>query len=136
MEKIVADIKSTSPEATQLRITIHKVDVGISDEIANMFKEIQEQHQTHVDILVSNAGYGKRIVDVWCVRAAEQLVLDVVNLMQGHSIGGVRIYLKCEPESVVHTCKGSRRRNEGTKVGPNYIYVVHRSVRRGHQWLP
>ena len=65
METIVADIKSTIPEAANLRISIHKVDVGIPDEIANMFKEIQGKHQTHVDILVSNAGYGKRIVDVW-----------------------------------------------------------------------
>lgn len=65
MEKIVADIKASSPEAAKLRISIHKVDVGIVEEMTNMFKEIQEYHQTHVDILVSNAGYGKRIVDVW-----------------------------------------------------------------------
>lgn len=65
MEKIVADIKSSNADAPKLRLSIHKVDVGIPDEIANMFKEVQEQHQTHIDILVSNAGYGKRIVDVW-----------------------------------------------------------------------
>jgi 3-oxoacyl-[acyl-carrier protein] reductase len=41
------------------------VDVGIVEQMNNMFKEIEEQHGTHVDILVSNAGYGKRIVDVW-----------------------------------------------------------------------
>ena len=65
METIVADIKRTVPEAANLRISTHKVDIGMPDEIANMFKEIQEKHQTHVDILVSNAGHGKRIVDVW-----------------------------------------------------------------------
>lgn len=67
MEKIVSDIKASSPEAAKLRISIHKVDVGILEEMKNMFEEIQAQHQTHVDILVSNAGYGKRIVDVWFV---------------------------------------------------------------------
>jgi 3-oxoacyl-[acyl-carrier protein] reductase len=67
MEKVVVAIKSLSPEAAQLRISIHKVDVGIPDEIFSMFKEIQEHHQTHIDILVSNAGYGKRIVDVWYI---------------------------------------------------------------------
>ena len=67
MEKVVADIKGSSPGAAQLRISIHKVDVGVPDEICDMFKEIEEQHRTHVDILVSNAGYGKRIVDVWYV---------------------------------------------------------------------
>jgi 3-oxoacyl-[acyl-carrier protein] reductase len=65
MENVVASIKSTISEAAKLRISIHKVDVGIPDEIAHMFKEIQEHHHTHIDILVSNAGYGKRIVDVW-----------------------------------------------------------------------
>ena len=67
IETIVSEIKASSPEAAKLRISIHKVDVGVVDEISNMFKEIQEQHKTHIDILVSNAGYGKRIVDVWFV---------------------------------------------------------------------
>jgi 3-oxoacyl-[acyl-carrier protein] reductase len=67
MEKIIADIKGNSHEAAHLRISIHKVDIGIQEEIGNMFKDIQEQHKTHIDILVSNAGYGKRIVDVWFV---------------------------------------------------------------------
>jgi 3-oxoacyl-[acyl-carrier protein] reductase len=64
MEKIVEEIKSQNSQLT-LRISIHKVDVGIPDEIARMFGEIQEQHQKCIDILISNAGYGKRIVDVW-----------------------------------------------------------------------
>jgi 3-oxoacyl-[acyl-carrier protein] reductase len=67
MEKILSDIKTSSPEAAKLRISIHKVDVGVVDDMMNMFQEIQEHHSTHVDILVSNAGYGKRIVDVWFV---------------------------------------------------------------------
>lgn len=67
MEQIVADIKICTPQAAHLRISIHKVDVGVPEEIAHMFEEIQEYHRAHVDILVSNAGYGKRIVDVWWV---------------------------------------------------------------------
>lgn len=64
MEKIVKDIQLTHPNAG-LRISIHQVDVGVVEEISRMFKEIQEFHRTHIEILVSNAGYGKRIVDVW-----------------------------------------------------------------------
>lgn len=67
MEKIVSDIKASGPEAATLRISMHKVDVGVVDEMSRMFEEIQEQHHAPVDILVSNAGYGKRIVDVWYV---------------------------------------------------------------------
>lgn len=66
MKKVVDEIKALSPEVAKLRISIHKVDVGVVDEMTEMFKEIKEQHEGKViDILVSNAGYGKRIVDVW-----------------------------------------------------------------------
>ncbi len=66
MEKTVEDIKALNPEAAKLKISIHKVDVGVVDDMARMFKEIEEQHGGKVvDILVSNAGYGKRIVDIW-----------------------------------------------------------------------
>jgi 3-oxoacyl-[acyl-carrier protein] reductase len=63
----VSEIYGSSAEAAKLRISVHQVDVGVVDEISNLFKEIQEQRKTHIDILVSNAGYGKRIVDVWLV---------------------------------------------------------------------
>ena len=65
MEKVVSDIKASSSEAANLRISIHKVDVVVVEEMNQMFVEIQEQHGKVVDILVSNAGYGKRIVDIW-----------------------------------------------------------------------
>jgi 3-oxoacyl-[acyl-carrier protein] reductase len=42
------------------------VDVAVEDSISNLFKEIKEQQGGKaVDILVSNAGYGKRITNVW-----------------------------------------------------------------------
>src|SRR5690348_2849426 len=42
-------------------ITTHRVDTGSAEAIAHLFKDIKEQHgQDGPDILVSNAGYGKR----------------------------------------------------------------------------
>ncbi|KAJ1338052.1 3-oxoacyl-[acyl-carrier protein] reductase [Microdochium nivale] len=50
------------------RITTHKVDTSSVAALEQLFKEIREQHgQGAPDILISNAGYGKRlpgIVDV------------------------------------------------------------------------
>ncbi|KAI1388698.1 NAD(P)-binding protein [Hypoxylon trugodes] len=50
------------------KITVHRVDTASAEEIENLFREIKEQHgQDGPDILVSNAGYGKRrngILDV------------------------------------------------------------------------
>lgn len=43
---------------------MHRVDIGSEEDIANLFKEIEKEHGTHVDILISNAGRGKRIVDI------------------------------------------------------------------------
>ncbi|KAH9215601.1 3-oxoacyl-reductase [Leptodontidium sp. 2 PMI_412] len=76
MQAIVQSIRASLPspkaEAEELRITIHQVDVGVVDEMGKMFKEIEEQHNGKVvDVLVSNAGYGKRIVDIWDIPLTE-----------------------------------------------------------------
>lgn len=39
--------------------------MGSAEQISNLFEEIKRDHDGHaVDILISNAGYGKRIVDI------------------------------------------------------------------------
>ncbi|KAK4937020.1 hypothetical protein LTR66_015261 [Elasticomyces elasticus] len=63
MNEIVADIQSKHVDQN-LRISIHQVDVGSADQIEAMFQEIDAKHGHRPDILVSNAGYGKRIPDV------------------------------------------------------------------------
>jgi 3-oxoacyl-[acyl-carrier protein] reductase len=66
MEKVVQEIRATNPETAKLRISVHQVDVGIVSDMDKLFEEVKVQHEGKlVDILVSNAGYGKRIVDVW-----------------------------------------------------------------------
>ncbi|OKL64724.1 hypothetical protein UA08_01077 [Talaromyces atroroseus] len=85
-----------------LRISIHKVDVGKADDIENMFKEIDEKHGQRPDILVSNAGYGKRVPQVWDItleefdytisvnlRASFILVKGVVNHMRDQKWGRI-----------------------------------------------
>ncbi|KAI0999272.1 hypothetical protein K3495_g8927 [Podosphaera aphanis] len=71
IEQVVSDIRGLSSETARLRISIHQVDVGFPEQISKMFEEIQKQHQLPIDILVSNAGYGKRIVDVWDIPLEE-----------------------------------------------------------------
>ncbi|KAK2623965.1 hypothetical protein QTJ16_006599 [Diplocarpon rosae] len=44
-------------ESKELRISVHRVDVGIVEDMSRMFDEIQQEHGGRVvDILVSNAG--------------------------------------------------------------------------------
>lgn len=63
-DKIDALVASLNETSKGLRISIHKADMGSDEDIANMFVDIQKHHEAPVDILVSNAGYGKRIVDI------------------------------------------------------------------------
>ena len=62
MNKVVANIQSKYAE-NKLRISIHQVDVGEADQIERMFQQIDAEHGQRPDILVSNAGYGKRTRD-------------------------------------------------------------------------
>lgn len=48
----------------QPRITIHKADLSSPEETTALCAEAQKEHGRTVDILISNAGYGKRIRDV------------------------------------------------------------------------
>jgi 3-oxoacyl-[acyl-carrier protein] reductase len=70
MNTIVADIQSKYAE-NKLRISIHKVDVGSADQIEAMFQQIDKEHGQRPDILVSNAGYGKRFPNIWEIELEE-----------------------------------------------------------------
>ncbi len=63
-DKIDALVTDLEALGKNLRISVHKVDMGSVEDINNMFREIEEHHKAPVDVLVSNAGYGKRIVDI------------------------------------------------------------------------
>lgn len=63
-----------------LRISIHQVDVGEADQIERMFSEIDKEHGERPDILVSNAGYGKRVPQVWDITLEEFDYTIQVNL--------------------------------------------------------
>jgi 3-oxoacyl-[acyl-carrier protein] reductase len=93
------ELKSQSPD---LRISIHKVDVGVAEQIESMFLEIDKAHGQRPDILVSNAGYGKRVPQVWDItleefdytitvnlRASFILVKGVVEHMKGQRWGRI-----------------------------------------------
>ncbi|BDD57360.1 hypothetical protein MAP00_002727 [Monascus purpureus] len=63
-----------------LRISIHKVDVASADEIQEMFVQIDKEHGQRPDILISNAGYGKRIPQVWDISLEDFDYMINVNL--------------------------------------------------------
>ncbi|KAJ5902740.1 Short-chain dehydrogenase/reductase SDR [Penicillium taxi] len=77
MKQIVTDLQSKYAEL-KLRISVHQVDVGSADQIEAMFQGIEKEHGQRPDILISNAGYGKRIQNVWDISLEEfDLTLNV-----------------------------------------------------------
>ena len=64
-QQLAKDLQEASTGAEKLRITTHKADLADSEQISSLCTEVHKAHDgKNVDILVSNAGYGKRIRDV------------------------------------------------------------------------
>jgi 3-oxoacyl-[acyl-carrier protein] reductase len=75
----VLELKKTA-EAEDLHISIHKVDLSEPSEISNLILEVEAEHGRTVDILVANAGYGKRIVNIWEIELEQFEMAFSVNL--------------------------------------------------------
>ncbi|KAK6084564.1 glycosyl transferase family protein [Seiridium cupressi] len=71
VDDLVKELLSSSPSPAQgaekdRKISVHTVDTGSVPDIERLFRDLRQEHPTHEgpDILVSNAGYGKRIPDI------------------------------------------------------------------------
>lgn len=85
VEELVAqlrhDYETLRPGSDRyLRITTHQANMEKTDEVIAMVEEIREKQGRGVDVLVSNAGYGKRITDVWDIPLEEFQKTLTINL--------------------------------------------------------
>ncbi|RDW65493.1 3-oxoacyl-(acyl-carrier protein) reductase-like protein [Coleophoma crateriformis] len=76
LETLVSSLKSDYPT---IHISTHQVDLASPQLITDLYTSIATAHAgATVDILISNAGYGKRIVNVWEIPVEEfDYTLDV-----------------------------------------------------------
>ena len=70
IEELVAQLKhdheTLKPDSSRfLRITTHQADMGNTEEVVKLVEEVREKQGRGVDVLVSNAGRGVRIGDIW-----------------------------------------------------------------------
>ncbi|EGD90771.1 hypothetical protein H112_01350 [Trichophyton rubrum D6] len=71
MSAVIKDIKDL-PSSSNLHISVHQVDVGQAEQINRLFVEIPAEHGGRLpDILVSNAGYGVKIPQIWDISLEE-----------------------------------------------------------------
>jgi 3-oxoacyl-[acyl-carrier protein] reductase len=73
VEELVAQLKhdheTLRPNCERyIRITTHQANLEATDEVVGLVEEVREKQGRGTDILVSNAGYGKRITDIWQVQ--------------------------------------------------------------------
>ena len=76
---MVEGLKAKHP-SDSLRISVHQVDAASAEQIEAMFQEIDQQHGQRPDILISNAGYGKRVPQIWDITLEEFDYTINVNL--------------------------------------------------------
>jgi 3-oxoacyl-[acyl-carrier protein] reductase len=78
-EELVAQLRhdrdTNIPTERHFRISIHQTDLSSTDNCVKLCEEVTKTHGRQVDILVSNAGYGKRIPDILWVLLI--LVLEI-----------------------------------------------------------
>lgn len=77
---ITALIDELKSQYASLRISFHQVDVASAQQIEDMFSQIDKEHGQRPDILISNAGYGKRIPQIWDITLEEFDYTINVNL--------------------------------------------------------
>ncbi|KAF2200768.1 NAD(P)-binding protein [Delitschia confertaspora ATCC 74209] len=63
-EQLHKEYESAYPEKPLPRISIHQIDMSSADDTATLCKVVESEHGTCVDILIANAGFGKRVTDI------------------------------------------------------------------------
>lgn len=75
IEELVAQLRKEHdcqrPDAGYIRISTHKVDLASVEQTIQLCEDVRKAHGRSVDILISNAGYGKRIRDIWDIPLEE-----------------------------------------------------------------
>nr|OQO25285.1 hypothetical protein B0A51_07069 [Rachicladosporium sp. CCFEE 5018] len=73
-------VSSLQSQSSSLRVTSHQCDVAKDADLARLFDEIKAQHSQHPDILIANAGYGKRVSNILDIAIEEWDYTINVNL--------------------------------------------------------
>jgi 3-oxoacyl-[acyl-carrier protein] reductase len=79
LAELIESFRQTASER-KLQITIHQADLASPEQTIQLCEDVQKEHGRAVDILISNAGYGKRIRDVSEIPLSEFEITLNVNL--------------------------------------------------------
>lgn len=81
LEALVNEFKSAAAQSqSKQSFSIHQADLASPEQTTQLCEDVQKEHNRAVDILISNAGYGKRIRDVSEIPLSEFEITLNVNL--------------------------------------------------------
>jgi hypothetical protein len=144
IEELVAQLRKdhevNCPEAGYLRISIHQADLSVADECVKLCEGVAKEHGRSVDVLVSNAGFGKRINDIWLVLfivfILHYFIRDVdSSMIKGYSARGVLIYHQHQLDSLVPPYQRRGRTHEEEEVGSDNFRLFDSITRCRVEWL-
>lgn len=65
VDTLITELRSTASQDDQRKATAHQADMSREEDLTRLYTEIKAQHgQAGPDILVANAGYGKRTSNI------------------------------------------------------------------------
>ncbi|KAK3112703.1 hypothetical protein LTR53_010734 [Teratosphaeriaceae sp. CCFEE 6253] len=76
-DSLVSQLRGLNPD---IPVSSHQCDVSKQEDLQRLFDEIQAEHGQHPDILVANAGYGKRVSSILDLALDEWDYTLTVNL--------------------------------------------------------
>ncbi|KAK4542156.1 hypothetical protein LTR36_007003 [Oleoguttula mirabilis] len=77
LEQLINELK---PQAGDHKLSAHQCDVAKDDDLTRLFDEVKQEHGQHPDMLVVNAGYGKRTSNILDISIEEWDYTINVNL--------------------------------------------------------
>lgn len=77
LDQLIVELQ---PEAGDRKLSSHQCDVSEEGDLQRLFDEVKAQHNQHPDILVVNAGYGKRTSNILDISIEEWDYTINVNL--------------------------------------------------------
>ncbi|KAK0269750.1 hypothetical protein LTR35_014642 [Friedmanniomyces endolithicus] len=77
LDKLVAELQG---QDTNVKISSHHCNVAKEEDLQRLFDEVKQEHGQHPDILIANAGYGKRVSNILDITLEEWDYTITVNL--------------------------------------------------------
>lgn len=119
-----------------LEVSGHQCNVANEADMQRTFDEIKQAHSQHPDILVANAGYGKRVSNILDISLDEWDYTINVNLRSSFILTKLAVPHMLEQGWGRLPRRGSKLNMMLSASRTMHLYYLNRSGGHIYQWLP